>query len=237
MTDNWGKIALAGRCAKLTWGAFAVRWTHLLLKGVRYNQGDIVLGLVSGRPAHTAANMLVRAFLLSPADTLLLIDDDNLVTAETVNALRDDERLWEYDGAGALYVMRDGTPIAMKAKDVPDDLDLPAVYRFPTDLAEIEEVDAMGLGCTLIRRHVFEEVASAFDLAHVAGEEQWFAYPTKYLGTEDVWLYRMARQLGLRFAIATSFAQQAPHASEEYLYWDPGLNTPRSGKPAKPTGA
>ncbi len=131
-----------------------------------------------------ARNALVREVLGSPAHFthLLWVDSDMVVPADAA------ERLLASDKqvVGALYHTKrvDLHPAAF-------DLDPVRVYEGPFD--GLVRTDGFGLGCALVRREVFEEMASRFDderwhvLSYGSGEDMHFFRRCKEMGVE-VWL-------------------------------------------------
>ncbi len=217
MGEGWGKIALCVRANKTVPSEFLDSWTKLLLSGPR--KGDMVLPPAIGAPPHVSANRLVNRFMASTADTILFVDDDQLPEPIHLSMLRDNPESWKYDAVSGLIVRRSGatseqTPVVMRlAGDEPRDPMDPYVYNFLTDWepGSVVEVDAVGLGFTLIRREVFGAIA-----ASAGFRGQWFMYPNGE-GSEDVTFSRKAALAGKRMAVDTSVI--VPHGWMVYHLW------------------
>lgn len=199
MTD-WGNIALAVRMGGQAHPKFFEAWSFLVWMGLR--RGDMVMSPAVRFPPHRAANNIVRSFLteepLQTCDTLLFVDDDHVFGYDTLEKMRTDERLREFDIVGALYAARGGPekgnnfPVALRRQGIGDD-GFPA-YKVPSHLVKgtVVPCDALGLGFTMIRRPILEAVP-----------EPWFEYrePTT---TEDVVFCEKAIDAGARIAVDAS---------------------------------
>lgn len=111
-------------------------------------------------PVNTAENRdaIVAASMESKADAIFWVDDD------TVPPHRVIERLLELDSdiAAGVYFMRTPPYHPLVYKRRPD-----KAYRplFNYQVGEIIDVaDSVGMGCTLVRRHVYERIRESYTL-------------------------------------------------------------------------
>lgn len=198
MPDDFGRVAIGVRHGGPVATGFLECWTRFLVAGTR--DGDEILAPAIRKPAHLAANLLVRGFLASTADSLLFVDDDHAFRGDTLERLRSRAESWQYDAVGALYTARGvGRPLILA--ETPDSKARPsgdgdAQYFWPTEwnAGDVLEVDGLGLGFTLIRRRVFEGLP-----------EPWFYYPRMVdTSSEDLPFFRDARRAGFRLAVDTA---------------------------------
>ena len=200
MSDGFGRIALATRLAGPCPAPFLTSFVMLAVQGMR--PGDALLEPVSRAPAHKAANLLAEAFMESGADTLCFVDSDHVFTADTLTRLRDNPTSWPYDACGALYRVR-GNGAALLLRETPEGQTAPEDgpglrWLWPDRLdtwppGAVIEVDALGLGFTLIRRRVFEGLTAP-----------WFFYPRwQDDATEDAPFFKRAQAAGFRFCVDT----------------------------------
>lgn len=197
MPNDFGRIALAVRNGGPVPTGFFECWTRLLVNGTR--DGDLVLAPVSRKPAHQAANLLVGAFLKTECDTICFVDNDHAFGHDALERLRSRPASWEYDAVGALYLAR-GLGKAVILKEREDSLALPprtaGIYLWPEqwEPGTLAEVDGLGLGFTLIRRRVFEQLPAP-----------WFFYPPESdNSSEDLAFFRLVKAAGYRMAVDTS---------------------------------
>ena len=73
MKRDWGRVVVGTRLEKMVENQFVFAWSHLITKGLR--AGDAFL-MAKDRPAHQAANELVRSLLKSDYDSICFIDSD-----------------------------------------------------------------------------------------------------------------------------------------------------------------
>ncbi|MHA1613851.1 MAG: glycosyltransferase family 2 protein [Candidatus Thorarchaeota archaeon] len=145
-----------------------------LLKMKEY---DVNLIVERGFQAAEARNKLVEK---SKADYLFFMDSDSLVTPQDLKQLVEDDK----DIVSGVYFMR-GMPYN------------PVIYKtcwqggfkFLHDVGDgLERIDGCGMGCCLIKRHVFEKVRSP-----------WFEFNMLGNGsTEDFDFCRKASQEGFQ---------------------------------------
>ncbi len=202
--EGWGSIALGVRIAKHPEVLFFNSWTQLLTGGV--TNIDTVLMPAYHMPAHTASNKLARDFLNTDKDTLLLIDDDMMFDTNTLHALRRNRNNWEYDIVAPFCTHRSYPPKPIVMRDngelsEPESLDGQS-FNYNKDIKQgtVEEVDAIGLAFTLIRREVLEAMIN----------EKWgldktffFNYGPGY-ESDDIPFCRNAKKLGFRIAVDAS---------------------------------
>lgn len=230
---GWGSIAIAVRMAKYTNSQFVQFYAPWLIHEMR--RGDQVLQPAVGYPAHYAANAIVHSFLeQSSCDTLLFIDDDQLLFNGMLSTMRDNEATFPFDAVMGLIVMRgykngrydsepaptDNAPLVMELVEPahPDPKALNRYrYKFGWKPGDVVKVDALGLGFTLMRREMLGVMATEFPMP--------FEYPDFPGGSEDVVFCRRAAPLGYTFAIDTNV--RPPHGRMEWLQWtepkEPGL--------------
>jgi len=201
---GWGSIAIGVRISKYPEGQFFMSWSKLLTGGTR--GGDTVLIPGMHLPAHWASDALVRQFLHSGRDTLLMLDDDQVFEMGDLEKIRENQANWQYDVVGALYTHRywPPTPLIMQARDKqPGQPWCLSGEVFSVkeswEPGEVVPVDAMGLGFTLIRNTVLEEMA---DKSIDPELNFWFTYGPGH-ESDDIPFMRRARQLGFRLAIDT----------------------------------
>lgn len=241
--SGWGDIAVGIRVAKSPEPHFFVDWTKLLTGGLRGK--DVVLMPQMFAPAHWAANKVVKAFLETDKDTLLFIDDDMTFPMRALHDLRENKSNWGYDLVMGFCTRRGWPPqpIVYHLKEVPK---MPQALRgdqFSMEMdfedGDVVEVDAVGLGFTVIRRQVLEEM---IDLEKGLEDTSFFKYEAGE--SEDIYFSRTARNLGFRMAVDTSVKighiSHQPRGWEEFQVWrkyekerlpDNVLATPKQLKP------
>lgn len=96
-----------------------------------------------------------KAFLDGRSDAIMMIDDDTVIPQGTIGQLAELEK---GIAAGVYYNAKPPyNPIAYKRDD--DGLYWPVNVYMP---GQLMEVDSVGMGCTLIRREVFEAIRDNF---------------------------------------------------------------------------
>lgn len=202
--QGWGRVAIATRIAKHPEPAFFNAWTNLVLGGLR--AGDTVINAPTGLPHHVAANEIVRKFLSTTADSLLFIDDDMLFAPNALEQIRRNEANWQYDAVQAFCTHKTVPPHAVVMRKMDPQPGPPVSFggtRYGA-LKDIEdgalvEVDVVGLGFTLIKRHVFEGAINP----HGAMHTYWYRWGDGNDG-EDVVFSQNAQREGYRLAVDTS---------------------------------
>jgi len=214
--DGWGKVAVGTRVYKNSSGSFLNSWTMLMVNGLR--PGDSVLTAPVGKPGHIAASQLVKGFLNSTCDSILFVDDDMEFPHDSLSRLRDNAENWDYDmvmgfcthktvppHALVLTLMEQpGLPMSLKgehygaARHVPNNSVIP--------------VDAVGLGFTLMKRHVFEAKINEFGIMYTPFFE-W----GRFTEGEDIVFSRWARENGFKLAIDTNV--KIGHLGEYAFGW------------------
>jgi len=161
---SWGRIAIGVRVGKYPEPGFFVDWTAFINSGLRPR--DKILLPRCHMPAHWAGDAVVRDFLRTDLDTLLMVDDDMTFPPDTLSRLRDNEPNWGYDVVGAFYTFRvwPPKPLTYKLMEQPPE---PLSFRgdwFNPQLGvkegQVVPVDAVGFGFTLIRREVLEAMVN-----------------------------------------------------------------------------
>lgn len=199
--EDFGKIAVGVRLSHPEAG-FVGCYARLLRHGLR--DTDTVLDPVIRAPSHWAASTLMRRFLASDANTLLLIDDDMTFSPNILEKMRTNEDNYRYAIVSALATQRVPPPRALVMRvgeqpDLPDALN-GLYYNLLVD--EVVPgvtlpVDGTGFAFTLIRREVIERMT----------DPQWGASFTPYVQWgasgegEDVNFCRRAGSLGFNVAV------------------------------------
>jgi GT2 family glycosyltransferase len=215
--SGWGKVAVGTRVYKSPEPEFFASWTKMIGNGLR--AGDRVFEPVIGQPGHVAANHLARALLASPADSLLLVDDDMVFEPDALEKLRSNPDTQDADVVFGFCTHRTLPPHAVVMKLI-DQLPVPVSYlgeRYGT-MRDIEDnaaidVDAVGLAFTLIKRKVFEKMLSP----HGALYTSWFQWGPHTEG-EDIFFSRSCRDLGLTLQVDTTV--KIGHVGRYTFTWD-----------------
>jgi hypothetical protein len=183
MPKGWGSIVLGVRCNKLVDSQFFERWSHLLWTMAtelgRPGDGFII---ARDRPAHKAANDLVRKFLFKTEnDSLLMMDDDADFGIEIVEEMRNFKEGWEYDALQAFYTRRGWPPEAIWfTRDALGNMSQNwIVDEWTTEVASI------GTHFLLVRRHVFEKLLAEREPGIAEEDFEWFWYPRHENKSED----------------------------------------------------
>lgn len=218
---DWGKIAVGTRIAKHPEPNFFISWTELLTGGLRST--DKVLMPAAQLPAHQAAQKLAKNFLAGECDSVLFIDDDQVFSGDTLHRMRENIDNWDYDAVSALIVRRNPdkpTPVVMLLMDKegePEDLTGDSFYAVPqVELGKVIEVDAVGLGFTLIKRHVLETMLNEKWGADYTYQELFQYGPGRE--SDDIPFSRRCRELGFRMAVDTSI--EVGHVAAVTLGYD-----------------
>ena len=178
---------------------FWLWWSQMLIDG--FETGDVFLndGNVPGEvPIPIAHNALVREFLETDCDTLLILEDDHSGDPGVVRAMREKAENWAFDIVCASYVGRRGLPKAMGWHFV--EYSEIAGWKMRHNHEEVElngtqEYDGAGLGLVLIRRWLLEEMLGDEDPELFC----WFQWNQN--NSQDVWFYRQAKDLGARVGV------------------------------------
>lgn len=207
MHNGWGSIALGTRLEKMVESRFFLVWSELISKGLRRGDGFLI---AADLPAHKASNDLVRRFLKTNCDTLLMLDSDADVGPEFVNGFRDFEGGWDYDVLQAFYTRRGWppAPIWMTAGPDANTLTIPVIQTERT-----EPVTAIGTHSVLIRREVFETLARGCNQATF----EWFFYPRNSTTSEDIAFSLEAGRAGFKLGATT--ALKAGHIGRVTTGW------------------
>lgn len=205
---DWGRVVIGTRLEKMTDSHFFEVWTQLVYSHCA--EGYLT---IRGKPPHQSANSLVRNFLKIPrekADSLLFIDSDAILTPGDVTALRNLEEGKAYDILQAFYVRRGWPPDAVWFKAGTDG----TMFNSMILEEQTGDVDAIGLHCCLIRREVFERMLGDAD----PKEYEWFYYPPRDNGGEDVEFAQNAQKAGFRLGATT--AVKTGHLSTITTGWE-----------------
>lgn len=216
--EGFGKIAVGVRIGRYPSPGFVNCAVELARTGMR--EGDVWLPAAVGVPAHWAATNLMRAFLLTDCDTLLLLDDDMTFSGDILNGMRDNEENWRFDIVSGLATQRVTPPRALvlrKGEQPPVPDSLQGVY-YDLLVEEVQEgkvmqVDATGFAFTLIRRKVIE----AFTSPHGPQHTSYVNWGEGGEG-EDVNFCRRAGSLG--FTVAVDCGACVGHVGEVVYGYD-----------------
>lgn len=207
----WGTILVGTRLGKLVDPTFFMRWTMLVMRGLR--KGDGVCP-VKDRVAHVAANDIVRFFLKTSHDTLFLLDSDADIDPGFLDRFRDFEPGWEYDALQAFYTTRHWPPRAVWFETSPLG---DTIQGMVTEDGVTQDVPLVGAHALLVRREVFEAMLDASP-GVPEKEFDWFYYPRHRKGTEDTGFSMDARALGFRLGATTAI--KAGHVGQMIYGWD-----------------
>lgn len=205
--SNWGKIALGtrigdGRCDPM----FFRSWTRLIAGGMR--PGDSVLEAAVELPHHMAANLLVKYFLSTDADTLCMIDSDMVFEPDALSRLRESGP--DYDCLSALCTTRRApyVPVVLRCQYGLDDVEYAAID--PREInGQVVSVDAATLAFCIIRRHVFDKLSQF--------APWWFDWGSRGLG-EDTRFSQRSKGAGLKLGVNTGVSIQ--HRGMIGFEWD-----------------
>jgi hypothetical protein len=210
--NGWGKVAIGTRMNDRCDPLFFNCWSRMIASGLR--SGDTLLDAAVELPQHFAATALASFFLKSDADTLLMVDTDQVFKPDTLSRLRDDFTGFSYDILCALAVARRNPfyPIVLGLR--PDPGDGKCDYKCLKDdiNGKVIEVDTVGTGFTLIRRSVFDKMQSQL------GIDKWFfEFGDGGLG-EDTRFCQRAKQCGCKIGVHTGIG--IGHRGPITFLWD-----------------
>lgn len=196
----WGKIAVGIRTANGPEPEFFGSFIKML---PALRPGDGVLDLASNLPAHWAADKLVRDFLNSDADSILMLDDDMVFTRDDLDRLRDHVEGQQYDMLSALATRRQWPPrpITMRSLEYQPSNPMAQAgmhYAHVIDYKEgygVFEADMTGLAFTLIRREVFEAMIGEWGPAWT----QFFPFLLQQ--SDDAQFCANVKALGMRIGV------------------------------------
>ena len=199
---------------------FWLWWTQLVIDGLEtgdvfLNDGNVPLQV----PIPVAHNAIVREFLRTDCDTLLLIEDDHSADPELVRNMRNSATNQEFDIVCASYIGRRGQPkpIGWFFHE-----HTPTGWRLRYNNGDVQssgtqEYDGAGLGCVLIRRRVLVDMLGDND----PDTFFWFMWVNN--NSQDVYFYELARNVGARVGVdrdnwATHWGKY-PWRREDYERW------------------
>jgi GT2 family glycosyltransferase len=198
---DFGRVAVGVRLTHPDPG-FVGCWGRLLRQGLRPD--DVLLEPAIRTPSHWAASLLMRRFLSSGCDTLLLVDDDMTFPDDLLERMRSKADNWRYDIVSALATQRVPPPRAIVLRrgeqpGLPDGLN-GIYYNMLTNEVvngETMPVDACGFAFTLIRRSIIERMT---DPTWGPGHTAYVTWGEGGEG-EDVNFCRRAGSLGASVAV------------------------------------
>jgi len=203
--EGWGTVAVSARVYKFPEVDFFRSWTLMLMGGLRI--GDMVVLGEPGLPSHLAAGKIIREFLYSDRDSLLLIDDDMEFSPDALTTLRNNQDNWGYDVVQAFCTHKSYPPHAVVLREMADQPILPTslagkIYGSLRDIEDhtVIQVDAVGLAFTLIKRHVLEALINEYGATHTYDFVQWGPGTTG----EDVDFSQKLRGKGFDLAVDTN---------------------------------
>jgi len=205
---NWGKIAVGVRCGSGADPLFFISWTKLISSGLR--AGDKILAPAIELPQHFAAQAVVENFLLTDADTLLMVDDDMVFSPKNLNDMREDPESVGYDIVQGLCLSRNPPHAPVILEEVPGC----ALHRTNTVPRKdcIVDVGVCGLAFTLIRRRVFDAVKEL-------DESSRFLFNWGANGdSEDAGFSKLAKKAGAKLGVNTKVC--IGHRLPVVLTWD-----------------
>lgn len=148
-------------------GMVSVPWhNRIIMLGIPMNTQHCRMFVV-GKPVDKARNELVKAALESNCSHVFFIDDDVLIPPDALIRLHAHKR----DIVGGVYFTKDdtcSTPLIMRGMG--EGVFEPDWDWTPGDVVECR---AIGMGCTLIRREVFERMRAEVPVDE-DGTPQWF---------------------------------------------------------------
>lgn len=189
---GWGKVAIGARCGKSPDPMFHQSWTELICTGLE--SGDEVIKTVSETTHHHAAESLVRTFLASKADSILMLDDDMVFSGNDLRELRSQIAGFDY---GVLQALTIGRIAGFPAVIIKDGEHGACAIGGTVDHDTVMDVDCVGLAFTLIRREVFEAIAK------IKPQEQMFFTWGKEGSSEEVEFCRLAQLSGFKLGVST----------------------------------
>lgn len=204
---DWGRIAVGTRLEKMVENRFVAVWSNLISRGLRKGDGYLI---AADLPAHKASNELVRRFLKTDCDSLMLLDSDADVGVGFVSELRDLEPGHAFDVLQAFYVRRGWPPEAIWFQKHGEDY----VNCLVTANNITVEVAGIGTHAVLIRREVFVGMVGRADPETF----EWFWYPRGEKMSEDIAFSKGARAAGFRLGATT--AVKAGHISRVTTGWE-----------------
>ena len=211
MGKPWGKIAVGTRLEKQVEADFVIAWTSLIMRGLK--KGDAVL-MERGKPAHQAANGLIRQFLKSGCDTLWFLDSDADVGWDFLNQFRAHEPGWEFDALQAFYARRGWPPEAIWFKQSEDGQNLQCMVTGEGT----EAVSMIGTHCAMFRREIFEKIYQVHGADIDLEDFEWFCYPRHEKKSDETQLSIEAIELGYKLGATT--AVKAGHISKVVTGWE-----------------
>ena len=170
-------------------------WTWLIIDG--FEAGDACLQTADLRcevPIPLAHNALVKEFLKTPCDTLLIIEDDHTGDQQTIRRMRNKLENQGFDIVCASYPNRRG--VATQAMGVNFSgavteygeydciISPPNTWKTGT-----QPFDCAALGCVLIRRWVLEAMLGDND------PEEFFWFDWRGRNSQDVTFYARVKEL------------------------------------------
>lgn len=196
--DGFGTVGIGTPYMKAEYDFFRW-WSWLLIGGLE--DGDQLLNDWSfdcPMPIPVAHNAIIRRFLETDRDTLLLIEDDHCGDQPVVRQMRQKAENYDYDIVCATYVNRRGFPVPVGFRFIdpePTGELTVAIDMNKTQEHGTEEVDGSAMGCMLARRWVLEAMLGD-DPPEV---HQWAEWRGR--NSQDLWFYKWAKAVGARAGV------------------------------------
>jgi len=171
-------------------------WTWLIAGGLEL--GDQLLNnhnLLCEVPIPMAHNGIVREFLKTDLETLLMIEDDHFGDQDVIRNMRNKKENWDFDIVCASYTNRRPPMVAVGFNFPEDEPNEWGEYLCQMDLLNVAETgtqqyDGAALGCVLIRRQVLVEMLGDAD------PEEFFWFEWVGRNSQDVNFYGRVKELG-----------------------------------------
>ncbi len=177
---------------------------------------EISLHMVKGTYVHTARQDLVVAALQGEADYILFLDSDMRFPKDALVRLMSHRKAM----VGTNYARR-GVPPEFVAIKTQTHLDEDGervegeLLQTKADSAGLEEVEALGFGCILIHRTVFQAMGQVHD-PREKGPFWFFEYAPDlktHVG-EDVYFCRLAREVGTTIYVDHDLSKDIRHIGQ-----------------------
>ena len=192
--DDFGSVAIGTPYYRPVYEFFRW-WTWLLIDGLE--AGDACLNTAALRcavPIPLAHNGLVKEFLKTPCDTLLIVEDDHVGDQQTIRRMRNKEENHDFDIVCASYTNRRNMATMAIGVNFSGDISEYGEYDcviepLKTWKTGTQPVDCAALGCVLIRRWVIEAMMGDND------PEEFFWFDWRGRNSQDITFYARVKEL------------------------------------------
>lgn len=196
----WGKVAIGLRSFGVPAPEFLQSWTRMIRGGLA--DGDEVLDIVARKPIVPASNALVESFMETLCDSLLIMDDDMVFEPDTLKRLRAGGE--KYGIYSVLYASRRFPHFPLVFRSANKSLN--STKNLGGDI----DVEFVGMGFTLIRRSVFEQLRKNYMADDVFSWNR---------SGEDGAICGAARKIGFKVGVNSDIS--VGHISADPIYWNP----------------